>query len=94
MILSFPLFLTSVKEIKTKATKIKTKKKYSTENPNLVKPIKTYVNTDISKSKIVYENKGKAGVYRLVNKINGKTYIGSSYNLGKRFSNYFNFNRS
>jgi group I intron endonuclease len=35
------------------------------------------------------ENKGKAGVYRWTNKVNGKTYIGSSVDLGQRFSGYF-----
>ena len=35
------------------------------------------------------DNKGKAGVYRWTNKENGKTYIGSSVNLGRRLSEYF-----
>lgn len=31
-------------------------------------------------------------MYRWINKVNGKTYIGSSVNLGKRLSSYYNFN--
>lgn len=34
----------------------------------------------------------KAGIYRWTNLTNGKFYIGSSSNLGKRFSGYFSFN--
>ena len=38
------------------------------------------------------ENKGKSGIYRWKNLINGNTYIGSSIDLRFRFSNYFNVN--
>jgi group I intron endonuclease len=39
---------------------------------------------------IIYkENKNKIGIYRFVNKINGKSYVGSSTNLGTRLSVYF-----
>lgn len=34
--------------------------------------------------------KNKSGIYRFTYKTNGNIYIGSSKNLGKRFSNYFN----
>nr|ATI20437.1 GIY-YIG endonuclease [Juglanconis juglandina] len=36
------------------------------------------------------ENKDKVGIYRWVNLINGKTYVGSSGNLSDRFRQYFN----
>jgi excinuclease UvrABC nuclease subunit len=39
--------------------------------------------------RILQENKGKAGVYRLVNLVNKKTYIGSSVNLERRMREYF-----
>jgi len=42
------------------------------------------------KSNILKENKNKSGIYRFTNKTNGNIYIGSSKNLGNRFSNYFN----
>jgi len=39
---------------------------------------------------IIYkENKNKIGIYRFLNKINGKSYVGSSTNLGTRLSIYF-----
>jgi GIY-YIG catalytic domain len=52
-------------------------------------PIITYDNIDTNKCSIIEENKNKSGVYRLVNKINGKSYIGSSISLSNRFSNYY-----
>lgn len=56
----------------------------------MVTPIIAYDDCDRLKLKIVTENKGKFGIYRWINKVNGKTYIGSSANLGKRLSNYYN----
>lgn len=35
------------------------------------------------------ENKGKSGIYRWINKINGKTYVGSGQDLAKRLGYYF-----
>lgn len=51
---------------------------------------KFYENADTQKLEILKENQNKSGIYRWVNKINGKTYIGSSKNLGKRLRDYFN----
>jgi group I intron endonuclease len=39
---------------------------------------------------IAKQNKGKSGVYRLVQKDSGKSYIGSSSMLNDRFRRYFN----
>lgn len=44
----------------------------------------------MEKAKILEENKDKAGVYRWINKINDKTYIGSSIQLRIRFYRYYN----
>lgn len=63
------------------------KRAYST---NIPPAMRRYDNADVQKSLIVSGNKGKSGVYRWINKVNGKTYIGSSANLGKRLSNYYN----
>lgn len=52
-------------------------------------PVITYVNADIDKFRIYEENRNKSGVYRWVNKINGKSYVGSSIYLSNRFSNYY-----
>lgn len=54
-----------------------------------VSPVKTYGNQDTQKLQIIKENKGKSGVYRWVNLRDGKSYIGSSTNLGRRMSKYF-----
>lgn len=51
--------------------------------------MRRYDNADVQKLLIVSENKGKSGVYRWINKVNGKTYIGSSANLG--LSNYLSY---
>lgn len=53
-----------------------------------VLPVKLYKNVDLDKLLIIRENKAKAGVYRLLNLTNGKSYIGSSSNLGRRFTEY------
>ena len=56
----------------------------------LVSPVIKYTNSEELKSQVLKDNKGKSGIYRWVNNLNGKTYIGSSTDLGKRFKNYFN----
>jgi len=56
--------------------------------PN-IKPIKVYYNCDTDKSTILKENRNKAAVYRWVNNINNKTYIGSTANLTKRLYKYY-----
>lgn len=50
--------------------------------------VKVYENVELCNFQIVQENKTKAGVYRFINKTNGKSYIGSSSNLGRRFTEY------
>ena len=55
-----------------------------------IKPIKIYNNFKDAKDQIKKDQKGKTGVYCLVNLINGHIYIGSSVNLAVRMSNYLN----
>jgi group I intron endonuclease len=55
-------------------------------------PIITYDNVFINKSTILEENRSKSGVYRLVNKVKGKSYRGSSIYLSNEFSNYYYLN--
>ncbi len=48
-----------------------------------------YEKPKLTKKQIMQENKGKSGIYKWTNKINGKIYIGSAVNLPKRLSHYF-----
>jgi group I intron endonuclease len=58
----------------------------------LVSPIKSYDNAELLKNNVLSENKDLSGVYRWVNNLNGKTYVGSGVNLTKRLGSYFNKN--
>lgn len=51
-----------------------------------------YENLLLNKPNVLKENKNKSGIYRLVNKINGESYVGSSINLTNRFYKYYNIN--
>jgi len=66
------------------------KKFYSTNNT--VVPERKYQNADIEKIQILKENKNKSGIYRWINLVNQKTYIGSSAFLKKRFRGYYSIN--
>jgi hypothetical protein len=56
--------------------------------PNL-EPVLRYLNTDIDKANILTDNRNKIGIYRWINNLNKKTYIGSSNNLSVRFYKYY-----
>ena len=64
---------------------------YSTIN-NSVEPIKIYLNHDLQDRELLQDNSNKAGIYRLVNLVNSKSYVGRSTNLHRRFSQYFSIN--
>lgn len=77
-----------------------TVRNYSTSDNNSVstpKPVvsvvKVYDNMDLDKFNVVKDNKGKSGVYRMTNLTNNKTYIGSSINIGHRFTTYYSIKR-
>ena len=53
-------------------------------------PVRSYLNADTDKFAILEDNRGKVGVYRWVNILTGKSYVGSSKNLSVRFRQYFN----
>ena len=59
------------------------------KNKIIIIPVITYVNADKDKSLILTENKRKSGIYRWINLVTGKTYVGSSINLAGRFSIYY-----
>ena len=69
-----------------------TKRPFLTQTQKLKKGTvrKIYANADTQKLDILNDNKNKSGVYRLINLLNDKYYIGSSINLGKRLKDYLN----
>jgi group I intron endonuclease len=58
-------------------------------NNNNIIPLLIYTNAEISKNVILKENKGKVGIYRWINNVNNKTYIGSGVDLSKRLGSYY-----
>lgn len=64
----------------------------SSQESLLTTAIIVYNNADTEKSKIISDNKGKAGIYLWTHKESGKNYVGSSSNLKTRLSQYFNIN--
>jgi group I intron endonuclease len=62
------------------------------KNSNNFTPVAVYPNAHLQVKLILQENKGRSGVYRWVNLINGKSYIGSSVDLQNRLRQYFNRN--
>ena len=63
------------------------RKFYSTKSD--IKPKVLYINAKIEKNRMMKENVSQRVVYRWVNNINGKTYIGSSVNLAVRLYKYY-----
>lgn len=64
---------------------------YFCTNSHLVVPLLTYSNADTEKNSIFKENKGKCGIYRWINNLNGNSYIGSAINLSDRFYQYYSY---
>jgi len=64
---------------------------YYSKSPhfNDVKPVVIYSNADQDKLNILADNRNKIGIYRIINKINGSTYIGSSVNISVRMYTYY-----
>lgn len=56
---------------------------------SIVIPLRSYYNIIESKSVIYKESKNKSVIYRWVNKINNKCYIGSAIDLSKRLRMYY-----
>jgi len=46
--------------------------------------IRTYEDFLVQREQVLKENKGKSGIYRFINKVTGKSYIGSAVNLSDR----------
>jgi group I intron endonuclease len=60
------------------------------DNIKNLNPVKLYDNFKEDRVLILKEQRDKSGVYYLINKINGHTYVGSSINLSSRMKNYLN----
>jgi len=54
-----------------------------------ITPAVSYKNAKINKSLIFKDNKGKAFVYRWINKLNGKEYLGSTSSAKRRLNTYY-----
>ncbi|CBX90003.1 similar to GIY COI i14 grp IB protein [Plenodomus lingam JN3] len=55
-----------------------------------VKAVKVYSNLKEDRLNILKEQRDKSGVYCLINKVNGHSYVGSSIKLASRMRNYLN----
>ncbi len=56
--------------------------------------MKKRIQLNLLENKDIIKNyKNKSGVYQLINKITGKTYIGSAFDLARRLLEYLNPNR-
>ena len=56
----------------------------------IITPVVSYKNAKINKSLIFKDNKDKAFVYRWINMLNGKEYLGSTTSAKKRLNTYYN----
>nr|YP_009543495.1 GIY-YIG endonuclease [Coniothyrium glycines]AYU74385.1 GIY-YIG endonuclease [Coniothyrium glycines] len=55
-----------------------------------LKAVKVYNNLKEDRLNILKEQRNKSGVYCLINKVNGHSYVGSSIHLDSRMRNYLN----
>jgi group I intron endonuclease len=60
------------------------------DNTKDLNSIMIYDNFEEKRANILKDQKDKSGVYCLINKINGHSYVGSSINLASRMKNYLN----
>ncbi len=59
----------------------------------LKESVRIYSNALSQKGSILEDNRGKSGIYLWINKVNKKTYVGSSVDLTGRFHIYYNAKR-
>lgn len=60
------------------------------DNTDNLLPLIAYDNFKENRVNVLKEQKDKSGVYCLINKNNGHSYVGSSINLASRMKNYIN----
>lgn len=73
--------------VRTYSTSISKDNSYSSNGH--ITPSVVYEDAYSMKKAILKENKGKAGIYMLTNKLTGDIYVGQSIDLRKRFIKYF-----
>jgi len=56
-----------------------------------ITPLVLYANADKDKVIAINNNRKKSGIYKWTHRESGKYYIGSSIDLGRRFSYYFSY---
>jgi hypothetical protein len=61
-------------------------------NKNSSSSLIVYEDVLITKKQILQDNKQKCGIYKSINKIYGKSYVGSFVNLSSRLSSYLSKN--
>jgi len=66
----------------------------NSSEPLKIIPVKLYSNINIQKQDILNDNKSKLGIYWIINKVNGKFYIGSAVNLNRRLNEHFQGDKS
>jgi hypothetical protein len=52
-------------------------------------PVVIYSNADTLKEVVIKSNRKKCGIYKWTNIKSGKSYVGSSIDLGRRFKAYY-----
>lgn len=57
-----------------------------------VKPLIAYSDSYLSKYNVLKDNKDKSGIYIWINRIDNKSYAGSSINLSSILRNYYSIN--
>jgi len=87
-----PFSLSKSKQTQGLSLCVKSRDYSTSAGPDDFKPAMVYHDTYIDKTKILADNKGKSGIYLFTHKETGKKYIGSSFNLRRRFMEYFNPN--
>ena len=78
--------------VSSKAEWLVTEEVDKKELKDIILPIKTYDNIYEMKAIIFKDNKNKSFVYRWINKINGKEYLGSTSNSKRRLLTYYDDN--
>ena len=66
---------------------------YFSDASTHIVPIKSYSNVNTMKLVILKENKGLSGIYRWINNVNGKSYIGLAINLNVQLNKHYKSNK-